>query len=137
MLQKVLLVEDEEFIRDLYKRQLEKDDFVVDAFVSGVPALESLEKNAYDLIVLDIMLPQMSGLEILKKIKANEQTKKIPVILLTNLGYEGIIKEGFSLGADGYLIKSSYSPNQIVTEIKEILQKSKNKTVGLTTEETN
>lgn len=130
MAQKILLVEDEQFIRDLYKRQLEKAGFVVDAFSSGGPATSSLENMAYDLIILDIMLPQTSGLEILKKIKANEKTKKIPVVMLTNLGNEDIIKEGFLLGAEGYLIKSSYSPNQIVAEIKEILQKSENKNIG-------
>lgn len=123
MSQRILLVEDEIFIRDLYRRQLEKAGYAVDAFPTGEEGLAAVLSNLYDLAVLDIMLPRMSGLDLLKKIKEAIPTQNLPVILLTNIGYEEVIKEGFRLGAEGYLIKSSYLPNQIVDEIKNLLQK--------------
>ena len=125
---RILLVEDEEFIRDIYKRQLEKAGYVVDGFRSGQEALASLSQINYDLALLDIMLPDMNGLEILKKMKQNVVTKVIPVVMLTNLGQEEIIKEGFTLGAQGYLIKASYTPDQVVLEVNNILGKTQPQT---------
>lgn len=120
---KVLLVEDEEFIRDLFKRQLDLSGFTTDAFGTGQDGLSALTKNAYDLVLLDIMLPDINGLQILQNIRQNPTTKTIAVILLTNLGQDAVIKQGFELGADGYLVKAAYTPDQIVQEVKNIMQK--------------
>lgn len=120
---KLLLVEDEEYIRDLYKRQLDLAGLMTDAFGMGNEGLAAAEKNAYDLILLDIMLPDINGLQILQKIKQNPISKGTPVVLLTNLGQDAVIKQGFELGADGYLVKAAYTPDQIVQEIKNILAK--------------
>lgn len=125
---KVLLVEDEEFIRDLFKRQLDLSGFTTDAFGTGQDGLSALSKNGYDLVLLDIMLPDINGLQILQNIRQNPATKNIVVVLLTNLGQDAVIKQGFELGADGYLVKAAYTPDQIVQEVKNIVQK---KTVGL------
>lgn len=118
---KTLIIEDEQFIRDIYKRQLEKAGITVDGFGRGQEGLQSISQNKYDIILLDIMLPDLNGLEILKQVKQNPDTKNIPVIMLTNLGQDEVIKEGFSLGAQGYFIKASYTPDQIVQEVKNIL----------------
>lgn len=118
---KALIIEDEQFIRDIYKRQLEKAGILVDGFSNGKEGLQSITQNKYDIILLDIMLPDLNGLEILKQIKQNHDTKNTPVIMLTNLGQDEVIKEGFSLGAQGYFIKASYTPDQIVQEVKNIL----------------
>jgi DNA-binding response OmpR family regulator len=123
MIAKALIIEDEQFIRDIYKRQLEKDDIAVDGFSNGAEGLQAISQNNYDIILLDIMLPDLNGLEILKQIKQNPNRKNIPVIMLTNLGQDEVIKEGFSLGAQGYFIKASYTPDQIVAEVKNILSK--------------
>ncbi len=123
MNKKILLVEDEEYIRDLYKRQLELEGLSTDAFEKGEDGLAAVEKNHYDLILLDIMLPDINGLQILQKIKQNDANKSVPVVLLTNLGQDAVIKQGFDLGAEGYLVKTAYTPNQIVQEIKNILAK--------------
>lgn len=123
MNKKILLVEDEEYIRDLYKRQLELEGLSTDAFGVGQDGLAAVSKNKYDLILLDIMLPDINGLQILQKLKQNEASKNIPVVLLTNLGQDAVIKQGFELGAEGYLVKTAYTPNQIVQEIKNILAK--------------
>lgn len=118
---KILLVEDEDLLRELYKRQLDLSGISTDAFGNGKDALESLSHNQYSLVLLDIMLPDTNGLDILKQIKQAPNLKTLPVILLTNLGQESIIKQGFDLGAEGYLIKASYTPDQIVEEVKNIL----------------
>lgn len=120
---KALIIEDEQFIRDIYKRQLEKAGITVDGFSNGAEGLQAISQNKYDIILLDIMLPDINGLEILKQVKQNPDTKNIPIIMLTNLGQDEIIKEGFSLGAQGYFIKASYTPDQIVEEVKNILSR--------------
>lgn len=120
---KVLLVEDEEFIRDLFKRQLDLSGFTTDAFGTGRDGLSAISKNAYDLVLLDIMLPDINGLQILQNIRQNPATKSIAVVLLTNLGQDAVIKQGFELGADGYLVKAAYTPDQIVQEVKNIMQR--------------
>lgn len=118
---KILLVEDEDSIRDLYKRQLDLAGMSTDAFANGKDALLALQQNQYTLALLDIMLPDLNGLQILKEIRQNDKTRNIPVVLLTNLGQDAIIKEGFQLGADGYLVKAAYTPDQIIQEIKNII----------------
>ena len=84
-----------------------------------------MQDGGYDLILLDIMLPKMDGLEVLKKLKEKPPNEKNgPVVLLTNLGQDSIIKKGFELGASGYLIKSSMNPDQVLSEVKVFLSKS-------------
>lgn len=118
----ILLVEDEDFIRDLYKRQLDLENLKTDAFGNGKDGLAALAQKAYDLILLDIMLPGMNGLEILKHIKQSNIAKDTPVVLLTNLGQESVMKEAFALGAKDYIIKASVTPAQIVEKVKELLR---------------
>lgn len=118
---KALIIEDEQFIRDIYKRQLEKAGITVDGFGNGTEGLQSTKQTKYNIILLDIMLPDLNGLEILKQIKLNPLNKDVPVILLTNLGQDEVIKEAFTLGAQGYFIKASYTPDQIASEVKNIL----------------
>lgn len=121
---RIVMVEDEESIRELYKRQLTLAGLQVDAFANGKDGLNATLNGQYDLILLDIMLPDINGLEILKQVKANDKTKATPVILLTNLGQDAVIKEGFQLGAEGYILKSAYTPDQIIQEVKNVLQRS-------------
>lgn len=120
-MKRILLIEDEDFIRDLYKRQLEAAGLQTDAFGNGKDGLEALAGNVYDLILLDIMLPGINGLDVLKRIKENEKTKNIPVVLLTNLGQESVIQEGFALGAKEHIIKASFTPDQIVEKVKKLV----------------
>ncbi len=122
---KILLVEDEDFLRELYKRQFEKAGFTMDAFANGKDGLNAALQNTYDLLLLDIMLPDLNGIEILKQVKQNPKAASIPVVLLTNLGQDSVIKEGFKFGATGYLIKAAYTPDQVVREVTEILNQQK------------
>ena len=121
---RVLIVEDDFFIRDLYTRELNREDFEVLTAEDGAEGLLKATEEKPDLILLDIMLPKMSGLNVLKKIKEKEEVKDIPVVLLTNLGQDNIIREGFTLGAVGYLIKAAYTPTQITEEVKKFLREA-------------
>src|SRR3990167_3879 len=119
---RILLIEDEEFIRDIYTGEFKKNGFEIDSVGSGKEGFEKLAQNKYDLLLLDIMLPDTNGLEILKQVKQNPATNTLKVILLTNLGQEAVIKQGFQLGADKYLIKMSYNPDHVVAEVKSVLE---------------
>lgn len=118
---KILLVEDEDFIRELYVRQLSKEGFLVKSAVDGTSGLDVLRTETFDLLLLDIMLPGMNGLQLLREFKTQNPNSKMITILLTNLGQEAVIKEGFELGAQAYLIKASYTPDQVVNEVKNAL----------------
>ena len=118
----ILIVEDDQFIRDIYTDELIKNGFQVDSVGTGKEGLDKLSQNKYDLLLLDIMLPDTNGLEILKQVKQNPATKSLKTILLTNLGQDAVIQQGFELGADKYLIKMSYNPDQIVSEVKMFLE---------------
>lgn len=120
----ILLIEDEEYIRDLYKRQLELGGFTVSAFGTGQEGLEAFKQNTYSLVLLDIMLPDMNGIEILRHMKEMKDKQDVKVVLLTNLGQDNIIKEAFELGALGYLIKLSINPYQLVDEVKGFINNS-------------
>lgn len=122
MEKKILLIEDDLFIREMYESELKRAGYQVAAYSSGEDGIRALQKDRFDLVLLDIMLPGINGLVVLKQIKQNPQTKDIKVVLLTNLGYETVIKTGFSLGAVGYLIKSSYNPDQVTREIANFLK---------------
>lgn len=118
---RILLVEDDEAISFLYKRVLDKAGHATDAALTGSDGFEKVAANKYDLILLDVMLPDMNGLEILKRLKANDSTRKIPVIMLSNLGQDTVMQEAFQLGAKQYLIKAAYEPQELVTKIMSIL----------------
>ena len=119
---KILLVEDDPFISEMYTTKFEKQGYDCEIAMTGKDGLAKAKEWMPDIMLLDIMLPKMSGIEVLRALKENELTKKIPVLLLTNLGEETIIKEGFELGADGYLLKVSYTPSQVVDEVKKFFE---------------
>lgn len=117
---KILLIEDDLFINDLYKRSIEKAGFEVSSAIDGAEGLEKA-KEGVDLILLDIMLPKLNGLEVLKRLKANPNLKNIPVVLLTNLGQASVIHKAFQLGAVGYLMKMRVLPHSVVDEVNKFL----------------
>jgi len=118
----ILLIEDEEVIRELYAEVLRDAGYKVIEARDGDTGLKRALGDEWDIMLLDIMLPGSDGLQILKYIKENERLKVKPVILLTNLGNETIIKEAFTKGADAYLIKSEITPDKIVTEVGNYLK---------------
>lgn len=129
MAQRILVVEDDQFLRDLYHELLTQEGYEVDLSPDGEDGLAKVSKGDYDLVLLDIMLPKIDGLEILKRLKGQPPEKPNgSIVLLTNLGQDSIIKEGFNLGASGYLIKSSMNPDQVLSEVKVFLTREKSPT---------
>lgn len=124
MNKRILLIEDEEFLREIYKRTLEQEGLVVDAFATGKEGMVAFKRSKYDLVILDIMLPDTNGLEMLRQMKTVSGKQSIPVIFLSNLGQESVIEEGKKLGAKGYLVKSTLNPDQVVAQVKNFLEES-------------
>ncbi len=120
---KILLIEDEPSIRDLYSRQFTKAGHQIVVAEDGTKGLAALQADTFEVLLLDIMLPGINGLQVLREYKTQNPNSVMKVILLTNLGQDSVIKEGFTLGASAYLIKASYTPDQIVAEVNNILTK--------------
>lgn len=115
---KILIVEDDSFVMDIYQTKLSQEGYTVIEARDGLEALERLEKEKPDLILLDIIMPRMDGMEVLKKIKEEKKFSDIPVILLTNLSQKEEINLGLGLGANDYLIKSHFTPSEVLEKIK-------------------
>ena len=118
---KILLVEDYENIRSVYSIALIEDGFQTDTAGSGAEALRKVAAAKYDLICLDMVMLQYSGLEFLEAFRATQPESKTKVIVLSNIDSPKIIERAKALGADQYLVKSHYTPRQLVTVIREVL----------------
>lgn len=118
---KVLLVEDDKMIIDMYTLKFTQEGYEVVQAENGKDAVALAKTVNPDIILLDIILPQMDGFSVLKEIKADPNVKDVPVILLTNLGQDGDVKKGLELGATDYLIKANYTPSQVVDKVKSVL----------------
>ncbi len=117
---RILLAEDDIFVRDMYSVRLKKDGYEVKTVKDGRQALEWLSKNTPDIILLDIMMPFMDGLEVLAEIQKNENLNTIPVIMLTNLSEGDDIRKALTLGASDYIIKSHFTPSEIVSKVNTL-----------------
>lgn len=112
-----LVVEDEPEIADLVKFHLEREGVDVTITRSGRRALELARKSIPDLLVLDLMLPDLDGLEVCRRLKENDETKKIPVVMLTARGSEADIVAGIEMGADDYVTKP-FSPRVLMARLQ-------------------
>jgi len=122
--EKILVVEDEVKIRDVLSMYLKKEGFTVLETDNGKNALALIEKEKPALIVLDLMLPGISGLELCRRIKAQEETKNICVVILSAKGQEWEKTEGYEVGADLYETKP-FSPKQLIDNVKMLLRKGR------------
>lgn len=118
----ILLVEDDSFVSDIYQTKIGKEGFKVVPAENGVEAVKRLEEFTPDLILLDIVMPYMDGMEVLRKIKSQERWKKIPIILLTNLSDKEKIEEALGIGANDYLIKSHFTPSEVISKVNMVLK---------------
>ncbi len=117
----ILLVEDEKDLREIYKTKLMFDGYRVITADSGREAINLALRQKPSLILLDVILPQKDGFEVLKELKANSKTKDIPVVILSNLGQDWEIKKGEKLGATKFLTKANFTPKEVVKIIEDIL----------------
>lgn len=118
---KILIVEDDPLTSRMYQQAFTFHNFEVEVSFDGEDGLEKVRKGKPTIILLDIMMPKMNGLKVLEKLEADPETKKIPVVMLTNLAEEQDAEAALSLGAIKYIIKSEYTPKQIVDMVKEII----------------
>ena len=122
---KILIIEDDQFLRDFYQELLIAEGYQVEVAPDGEIALAKLSQGGWDLVLLDIMLPKKDGLQILQDIKDRPPACAVgPIVVLTNLGHDTVINKAFVLGAGGYLIKSALNPDEVLKEVKSFLQKS-------------
>ncbi|MGG4179537.1 response regulator transcription factor [Virgibacillus pantothenticus] len=116
---KVLVVDDEERIRRLIRMYMERDGFLVEEAENGREALTLALENHYDVILLDIMMPEMDGVEVCQELRKEKDT---PVIMLTAKGEEANRVQGFEIGADDYIVKP-FSPREVVLRVKALLRR--------------
>jgi len=127
MSKKILLIEDEIPVVDIYERVLSKAGFEAKSLTNGKEALSELQKIKHqkeakpDLILLDLILPDINGIEILREIKSWQETRNIPVVILTNYKDAETEERGDSLGANAYIIKTNITPEEIVDIVKKYL----------------
>lgn len=120
---KILIVEDDMFVREIYSTKFLNEGFLVMLAENGVEAMEKIERELPDLILLDIIMPHMDGMETLRRIRQNERLSDIPVIMLTNIAEQGSMQQGTMLGISGYLIKSHFLPQEVVEKVNMILER--------------
>lgn len=120
---KILVIEDDSDIAELVEYNLKEEGFRVEVQTNGRKGLEQAQRSKPDLIVLDLMLPDLGGLEICKTLKKDDQTHPIPILMLTAKGEEVDRIVGFELGADDYLTKP-FSTRELVLRIKAILRRT-------------
>ena len=119
---KVLIVEDENSLLELLKFNFTKDGFKVDTAMDGETALEKILNKAPDLLVLDWMLPKLSGIELCRRIRKNKEIKNLPIIMLTARGEEDDRLRGLETGADDYITKP-FSVNELMARVKAVLRR--------------
>lgn len=118
---KILIVEDDVFIRDIYQVKFSQENFEVHVAEDGKKAVEKLQNIIPDIILLDIMMPYMNGMEVLRSIKEDERLKNIPIIILTNISEKEKVNEGIEYGVTDYLIKSHFTPSEVVHKVDTLL----------------
>jgi DNA-binding response OmpR family regulator len=117
-MKKLLLIEDEPALVDLYKNKFSKEGFNVISALDGESGLQLARIERPDFIILDILLPVRSGITFLKKLRAEPEISKIPVFVFSCLDEQDIKKQAFDLGVEDYVLKTKYTPDQLVEEIK-------------------
>src|SRR3990172_4680285 len=118
---RILIVEDDPLMSRMYQKIFIFEKYDVDMAANGEEALEKIRTNRPTLILLDIMMPKLNGLQVLDKLKTDPDTKTIPVIMLTNLASEKDAENALLKGAVKYIVKSQYEPKAVVDMVKEIL----------------
>lgn len=119
---KILIVDDESILRKMYQVKFQNNGFEVDTAQNGAEVFERLAVSRPDIILLDVMMPKIDGFEVLARLKANQDFKNIPVVLLTNLSASELDKgKGLELGAIDYLVKDNFTPADIVQKVKGYL----------------
>jgi CheY-like chemotaxis protein len=121
MAKTLLIVEDDPLMNRMYQKIFKFEQYEVHTAANGEEGLDEARKIKPTLILLDIMMPKMNGLQVLEKLKSDPDTKGIPVIMLTNLAGEKDAETALMKGAVKYIVKSEHDPKQVVSMVKEII----------------
>lgn len=122
MAKRILLIEDDPSVIQMYRMKFEEKKYEVIEARTGISGLELAKSEKPDIILLDVIIPQMDGFAVLKKLREDTDIKRVPVILLTNLGQESDKTTGESLGAQDYLVKANYTPTQVLEKVEKYLK---------------
>lgn len=122
----VLLVDDEPAILDMYKAKLDQEGFTVLTATNGLDGIEIAKKERPSVILLDIIMPQVNGFDVLKTLKESPETKDIPVFITTNLPEHTSGQKAKELGAVSYLVKAEYEPGMIADILKRFFSEQSN-----------
>ena len=122
MEKKILIVEDDAMINGMYKIKLEQEGYLVFTADNGAQGLSMALSQKPDLILLDIIMPQLDGFSVLQELRSSAKMKKIPIIMLTNLSTDEDKQKGNQLGATDYLVKANLTPSQVGDAIKKYLK---------------
>jgi len=117
----IIFIEDERALQTTFQNILKQEGYNVVPALDGKEGLKLVKDKKPDLVLLDLILPKIDGIEVLREVKKNEETKEIPVIVLTNLEELKKIEEALELGAKTYLIKANYTVEEVIEKIKKIL----------------
>ena len=120
----IMVIEDDPFLSSILKARLEKDGFTVIQAFNGEEALTKLRETTPGLVILDLIMPKMSGFEVLQSISIDPQLNKIPVVVVSNLGQQGDVDKAKGFGAVDYFIKMRMSIDELIVKIKGIITKS-------------
>ncbi len=120
-MKKILIVEDDQHIRKLLNILIRKEDIEIDEAVEGNEALTKLDSSSYDLVILDIMMPNVDGFSILKHLREKEATQTLPVIIVTAKTEDKDLMKGYSMGANYYITKP-FEPQDLIHSIELILK---------------
>ncbi|MFH1129394.1 MAG: response regulator [Patescibacteria group bacterium] len=121
-MKKILFIEDEPNLQKAVGEILKQEGYEILGAFDGAQGIELAKKEKPDMILLDLILPKKDGFEVLKEIKADDELKDTPVIILTNLEGSGDVEKALNLGATTYLVKANYELDDIVSKIKEFLK---------------
>lgn len=121
-MKKILFVEDEEALQRTFGDILKRENYEVVKALNGEDGLRLAKSEKPDLIILDLILPKMKGFEVLQALKKEEETKDIPVIILTNLEKPQDVEKALDLGATTYLVKTRYALEEVIDKIKKVFK---------------
>lgn len=120
---KIAIIEDDAAIHQMYRMKFETEGFDVQLAGDGRSGVDLIKKFRPDIVLLDLQMPEVDGVEALREIRKNDWGKNLPIIILTNLGEEESPPEIKELGVSGYIVKADLTPRQVVARVKEVLEK--------------
>lgn len=119
----IVLIEDDTFLAGMYVTKLSLEGFVVKLATDGQAGLKLVQTERPELVLLDLVLPKLAGLDVLKAVRSDAKLKLTPVVVLTNLGDRETVERAMGLGATDYVIKAHFLPSEVVSKVQRLLQR--------------